>query len=236
MKPGLRSTIRPPRGRRRGSRPRSSARECRPRARGCRSPGPEGRRGPSRARARPPPRRARPTSWKVVVIGVRRAAAVGAPDRELWPRSTARSSLIARRPPADPTRERRSSRARRPRRIVAPDGEARPSSLARSTTKAPSRPCGRPTRPTATRHRPRSVGDLEQDARRSSRARRAHERAQRTGDAALAADHLADVVGRDVQPQHDRVVPLDPSRRGPRRGRRRAARAIQARSSAISRR
>ena len=37
----------------------------------------------------------------------------------------------------------------------------------------------------------------------------ADERAQRAGDPALAADHLADVVRRDVQPEHDGVVLLD---------------------------
>jgi hypothetical protein len=45
----------------------------------------------------------------------------------------------------------------------------------------------------------RPLSDLDEHARALARRARAHERPQRTGDPALAADHLADVVGRDVQ-------------------------------------
>src|SRR5207237_6792183 len=54
-----------------------------------------------------------------------------------------------------------------------------------------------------------SVYDLEHDPPTFLRAARADERAQRPGDPALPADHLADVVRRDVEPQDERVVFLE---------------------------
>ena len=44
---------------------------------------------------------------------------------------------------------------------------------------------------------------------RDPRGARAHDRAQRPGEPALAADHLAAVLGRDVELEHGRVLTLD---------------------------
>src|SRR5207244_12937649 len=74
-----------------------------------------------------------------------------------------------------------------------------------ATKKEPSMPYGRPTRPTLTS----SVDDLDKDAVARPRRARPDDRAQRPGDPALAADHLADVVLGDVQLQHVRAVALD---------------------------
>src|SRR5438874_1751229 len=50
------------------------------------------------------------------------------------------------------------------------------------------------------------VHDLEDDALALPPRRRANDLAQRARDPALPPDHLADVVLRDVEPQHDDVV------------------------------
>src|SRR5437764_10428283 len=89
--------------------------------------------------------------------------------------------------------------------MTAPTVNLAGSSLACSTKKEPSRPCGRPTRPTATR----SVDDLDKDAVARPRRARTDDRAQGAGDPALAADHLADIVLGDVQLQYVRAVALD---------------------------
>src|SRR6516164_1884162 len=52
------------------------------------------------------------------------------------------------------------------------------------------------------------VGDLDEHAAPVARRARTHERAQRAGDAALAADHLADVVLGHVQHEDERAVAL----------------------------
>jgi hypothetical protein len=54
-----------------------------------------------------------------------------------------------------------------------------------------------------------SVNDLEQDAAALTASGRPHDRTQRARDPALAPDHLADVVRRNVQPQHERVRFVD---------------------------
>src|SRR5262245_62708025 len=94
----------------------------------------------------------------------------------------------------------------------APTEKRSESSLAPSTTKEPSRPCGRPTRPTGTRSvtEPLLVDDLELDALVLVRSARAHDRPQRACDAPLAPDHLADVCLGDAQLEHGRAVALDP--------------------------
>src|SRR5919106_4555781 len=89
----------------------------------------------------------------------------------------------------------------------APGANRSASSLAASTTKLPSSPCGRPTRPTVTQA---LVNDLEDGALVPASAARADERAERASDSTLAADHLADVVGGDVQLEHDRTLTLAP--------------------------
>ena len=53
-----------------------------------------------------------------------------------------------------------------------------------------------------------SVGNLEQVALFGSRTGRAHDAPQRPGDPALLADHLADVIGRDVKMEDDRILTL----------------------------
>src|SRR2546421_8112429 len=76
---------------------------------------------------------------------------------------------------------------------------------------APSSPWGRPTRPTKT-HAPSSLVDnLEQDALAALRTARADECPQGSRDAALAADHLADIVLGHAQLEHDGVVTLGPA-------------------------
>src|SRR6185295_497551 len=76
----------------------------------------------------------------------------------------------------------------------APTAKRSGSSLAPSTTKEPSRPCGRPTRPTGTTSSTALlVDDLELNALVLVRSARAHDRTERAGDATLAPDHLADV-------------------------------------------
>src|SRR5207237_9232177 len=67
-------------------------------------------------------------------------------------------------------------------------------------------PWGLPLRSTTTRA---LADDLDKDAVARPRRACADDRAQRPGDPALAADHLADVVLRDVQLQHVRAVALD---------------------------
>src|SRR5205823_3594789 len=78
--------------------------------------------------------------------------------------------------------------------MTAPTVNLAGSSLACSTKKEPSRPCGRPTRPTATR----SVDDLDKDAVARPRRARTHDRAQGAGDPALAADEFAVARGTRV--------------------------------------
>ena len=55
-----------------------------------------------------------------------------------------------------------------------------------------------------------SANDLEQGALVRAGSARAHDRAKRARDASLAADDLADVVGRDVELEDDVAVPLGP--------------------------
>src|SRR4051812_38744154 len=50
--------------------------------------------------------------------------------------------------------------------------------------------------------------DLDEDPPALPYRARAHDRAQRARDPALAADHLADIVGRDVQHEHECVLAL----------------------------
>jgi hypothetical protein len=54
----------------------------------------------------------------------------------------------------------------------------------------------------------RSVSDLEDQPAPLAGAARAHDRAECPSDAALAADHLADVVLRDVQAEDDGIFTL----------------------------
>src|SRR6186713_3037441 len=124
------------------------------------------------------------------------------------PRSTGRSSRMTTRPPArfEATTAAGSSPATR----RAPTAKRSRSSLAPSTTKEPSRPCGRPTRPTGTSSATLLlVDDLELDALVLVCAARAHDRAERTGDAALAPDHLADVGLGHSELEHGGAVALD---------------------------
>src|SRR6266508_3799716 len=51
--------------------------------------------------------------------------------------------------------------------------------------------------------------DLEHDATVGARPACPHDRPKRTGDPALPSDHLADVVLRDAELEHGRVLPLD---------------------------
>src|SRR5690242_1400421 len=80
---------------------------------------------------------------------------------------------------------------------------------------APSRPWARPTRPTTIfpGRQGVSAGDFDMHAPPALHGRRLDDRAERAGDAALLADHLADVVGGDVQLEHELprrpLVPLD---------------------------
>ena len=53
------------------------------------------------------------------------------------------------------------------------------------------------------------LSDLEEHSRIRARCAGADDRPQRPREAALAADYLADVVRRDMQPEDDGVVPLD---------------------------
>src|SRR6185503_9044835 len=123
------------------------------------------------------------------------------------PRSTRRSSLIARRRP--PTSRDTSTRAVTPSTMTSAPTSNRPSSsLADSTTKAPSTPCGRPTRPTLTRSSPGSVGNLEDVALVGAGAARTDDAPQRPRDPSLLPDDLADVVGRDVEVEDDGVLAL----------------------------
>src|SRR4051794_17472610 len=71
-------------------------------------------------------------------------------------------------------------------------------------TTEPSRPCGRPTRPTMTNSA--LLNDLEQDAAVTVRAACPHERAHRPRDASAPADHAAEILGRDLELDHVRVV------------------------------
>ena len=50
-----------------------------------------------------------------------------------------------------------------------------------------------------------SLDDLEHDAPVRARAAGSDDRAERPGDPALAADHLADVIRRDPQLKHGRA-------------------------------
>jgi len=50
--------------------------------------------------------------------------------------------------------------------------------------------------------------DLDRDAAVLARGSRAHDRPQRARDPAAAADHLADVVGRDVEQERQLALPL----------------------------
>src|SRR5262249_35574767 len=88
-----------------------------------------------------------------------------------------------------PCHRRRRSRPRRPRR-------------ARRPAPAGSRGCRRAPRPAL-------VHDLELHAPPLACTARAHDRAQRAGDAPLPADHLAEIVLGDVQAQNDGVFLLD---------------------------
>src|SRR5580765_1631231 len=85
-------------------------------------------------------------------------------------------------------------------------------SLASSTTNEPSSPCDLPTRPTATVSgafiKP-LVDDLELHATLFARASGTDDRAQRACDASLPADHLAQILLRDMQAKDDRVVLVD---------------------------
>ena len=208
----------------RGSRPRSGGRACRRRAPRCRSRDPDAPSttstevaasflGDGEAR-----RAGRRSSCRDPAAGDRRPRSA-----RMAPRSTLRSSRIGapaacRRDestrPSPATRRRAPSR-RRPQR--------RSSSLASSTTNEPSRPCGRAD--PADRHE--LVGQrqsaISSTSRRSPRAPAdAHDRPQRSRDAALPPDHLPDVVGRAVEAQDDDVALVDAARRGRRQGRRRA--------------
>src|SRR5439155_22693638 len=89
---------------------------------------------------------------------------------------------------------------------IAPGENSVSFSLASSTTKEPSRPCGRPTRPTRTSS---SLNDLEQDPPVALGAARADDGAESSGDAAASPDHAADVVRGDAQPDDERAVLLD---------------------------
>src|SRR6478736_4885838 len=121
------------------------------------------------------------------------------------PRGAGRSSLIAMRPP--PTRRVSTTSAGWPsRRSLEPISKRVGSSLACSTTNAPSTPWGRPTRPTETYSGPGSVGNLEHVALVRPRPARPDDAAQGPRDPALLADHLADVVGRDMEPEDDGVL------------------------------
>ena len=53
------------------------------------------------------------------------------------------------------------------------------------------------------------VDDLELHAPLLARAARAHDRAQRAGDATLPPDHLAEVVLGDMQTEQERVIVVD---------------------------
>lgn len=52
-----------------------------------------------------------------------------------------------------------------------------------------------------------SVSDLEDQPAALPRSTGPHDRAERPSDPPLASDHLADVLLRDVQAEHDGVVP-----------------------------
>src|SRR5262245_37740415 len=91
---------------------------------------------------------------------------------------------------------------------VAPLAKRASSLLACSTTKAPSSPCGRPTRPTRTSSCSPSVGNLEDIALVRAGARGPHDAAERARHPPLAPDHLADVVLRHEEVEDDRVLPL----------------------------
>src|SRR5207248_4965441 len=94
----------------------------------------------------------------------------------------------------------------------APVGTGRTGSRrrARSRPRPPRR--GWPRAPTASRGGRTArrlsfgVGDLDEDAPALAHRARADERAQRPRDPALAADHLADVVGSDMEHEHERPV------------------------------
>src|SRR5687767_8105896 len=121
------------------------------------------------------------------------------------PRPAARSSLIARRLP--PTWRESVTRAGSPStRSSAPISNRRGSSLASSTTKAPSVPCGRPTLPMRTSSVSGSVGNLEHVALVRARTTRTNDAPQCAGEPPLLADHLPDVVGGDVEMEHDGVL------------------------------
>jgi hypothetical protein len=53
-----------------------------------------------------------------------------------------------------------------------------------------------------------SVSDLEHEAPSLASAAGADDRAKRPRDPALAADHLADVVLRDMEPEDERILAL----------------------------
>src|SRR3990170_5465141 len=123
------------------------------------------------------------------------------------PRSTWRSSLTACLP--RPTRRETTTVAGPPPASkVAPTSNRWGSSLPSSTTNAPSTPCGRPTRPTRTTSRLGSVGNLEQVALFGPGPCRADDAPEGSSDAALPADDLAHVVGRDVEMEDDCVLAL----------------------------
>src|SRR5512144_1523928 len=93
-------------------------------------------------------------------------------------------------------------------RSSAPTSNRRSSSLAPSTTNAPSTPWGRPTRPMRTRSGRGSVGNLEHVPLLGPSTAGADDAPERTCNPPLLADHLADVVGGDVEAEHDLVLAL----------------------------
>ena len=135
-----------------------------------------------------------------------------------------RSRRTTSRPPSACSRRRSPARGRRrrsPPRRSAPDrrSPARPRRRRRGRAggrPGPPRPSGRPA-PSA------GVNDLEQRALVPAPAACAHERPQRPGDAALAADHLADVLLGDVQPAGRRRRRARCARPAPRRACRRGS-------------
>ena len=148
---------------------------------------------------------AEPDELEDVVGVLARARAGPRGGRPAWRRAaTDRSSLITGRPPA-PRFETVISAGLPSTSSTAPRAKRSGASLAPSTKKEPSTPCGRPTRPTVTS----SLNDVEDHALARSGGARAHDRAQRPGEPALAADHLAAVIGGDVELEHGRILALD---------------------------
>src|SRR5262245_21446954 len=123
------------------------------------------------------------------------------------PRTTGRSSLITGLPPArfDATTCAGSPSTYR----VEPRVNRAGSSLGPSTKNEPSRPCGRPTRPTTTGCGLLSICDLEQDAAIGPGRGRARDGTQRARDSPASPDHLPQILGGDVQAQHECAVLLE---------------------------